>query len=367
MNANVLELQAERAGRLDRMEVPMSSANVHHSDEAGSGVTVLIVAFCSRDTIGRCLDALSLQTRPPDRVLLLENGSPVGERIERRDLPDWVDFVDGAENLGFAGGNNRLARMAGGSWLAFLNPDAFPDPTWLECLLAAARRYPGVSMFGSTQLAASEAGLLDGVGDVYHASGFAYRAGYGRPVSIRPPDGQVFGACAAAALVRRDVFEALSGFDEDFFCYNEDVDLAFRARLLGHTTVQVHDAEVAHLGYASSGRRSTFATYYGARNRIWVFVKNMPGALFWMLILPHIAITLALWIRFALIGQGRVFGKAIWDALRELPRMWRKRREVQGSRTVSVFDVARALSWNPVLLATREQDVRPMPETTFKP
>jgi N-acetylglucosaminyl-diphospho-decaprenol L-rhamnosyltransferase len=323
-------------------------------------VSVLIVGFRSRATIGRCLDALAAQTCRPAQVLLLENGSPEGERIDAADLPDWVEFVASGENLGFAGGNNKLAALASGEWLALLNPDAFAEPDWLETLADATRRYPGDAIFGSTQLAADQGDVLDGVGDVYHATGFAYRAGYGRPLSTRPGEGEVFAACAAAMLVRRDLFEALAGFDEDFFCYNEDVDFAFRARLAGFRAIQLSTATVAHLGYASSGRRSEFATYYGARNRLWVFIKNMPAPLFWLLLLPHLAVTLILWLRFALIGQGAVFGRALGDGLRMIGTVWRKRKRVQAQRTASLGRIARALSWDPRLLLTRGPDVRPV-------
>ena len=220
-------------------------------------------------------------------------------------------------------------------------------------------RYPGDAIFGSTQLAADQDDLLDGVGDVYHATGFAYRAGYGRPLATRPAEGEVFGACAAAMLVRRDLFEALGGFDEDFFCYNEDVDFAFRARLAGFRAIQLGTATVAHLGYASSGRRSEFATYYGARNRLWVFVKNMPALLFWPLLLPHLAVTAVLWLRFALIGQGAVFGRALGDALKKIGPVWGKRRVIQAQRTASLGQIAHALSWDPRLLLSRAPDVRP--------
>jgi N-acetylglucosaminyl-diphospho-decaprenol L-rhamnosyltransferase len=329
------------------------------ADTQTCDVSVLIVGYRSRATIGRCLDALAAQTCRPAQVLLLENGSPEGERIDPADLPAWVEFVSSDENLGFAGGNNRLAALASGAWLALLNPDAFAEPDWLEALMDASRRYSGDAIFGSTQLAADQGDVLDGVGDVYHASGFAYRAGYGRPLSTRPAEGEVFGACAAAMLVRRDLFEKLGGFDEDFFCYNEDVDFAFRARLAGFRAIQLRTATVAHLGYASSGRRSEFATYYGARNRLWVFIKNMPALLFWPLLLPHIAVTMILWLRFALIGQGAVFGRALGDAVTGSGRVWRKRGVIQAQRTASLGQIARALSWDPRLLLTRAPDVRP--------
>ncbi len=105
------------------------------------------------------------------------------------------------------------------------------------------------------------------------------------------PEREVFSACAAAALYRRDVFEALGGLDEDFFCYMEDVDLGFRLRLAGWGCTYVPTAVVHHVGSATSGRRSHFTTYHGHRNLVWVFFKNMPGALLWLYLPQHFSLT----------------------------------------------------------------------------
>jgi len=180
-------------------------------------VSILIVAFCNRDTIRRCLDSVSVQSVRPREVFLVENGSPEGERVSGLDIPDWVHFVENKENLGFAVANNQLAKLATSNWLALLNPDAFPHPNWIEQLFEATERFPETALFGSTQYAADCEDTLDGVGDVYHATGLAYRAGYGKPISQLPLEGEVFAPCAAAALYRRDVFEELGGFDERFF------------------------------------------------------------------------------------------------------------------------------------------------------
>ncbi|MED5547854.1 MAG: glycosyltransferase family 2 protein [Pseudomonadota bacterium] len=322
-------------------------------------ICVHIVAYRSRDTIGRCLAALEAQTVRPGEVLVLENGSPEGERVTAEDLPAWVTFIESGTNLGFAAGNNRLVEKSSGRWVVFLNPDAFARPDWIEQLAVAIERYPDIALFGSTQYSAERPDLLDGAGDVYHAAGLAYRAAYMRPVSLLPEEGEVFGPCGAAAMVRRDVFEALNGFDESFFCYNEDVDLAFRARLLGHRAIQLREAAVDHMGYASSGRRSEFATYYGVRNRTWVFLKNTPDCLLIVLLPLHVSATLAMWVSSARFGQAGVFGRAIKDAISGWRELRLSRRSVQAEAKVGSWAIARAMAWNPWRLVARSTDVRP--------
>ncbi|MCP2669691.1 glycosyltransferase family 2 protein [Maricaulaceae bacterium EIL42A08] len=324
----------------------------------GASVAVLIVAYKSRDTIGDVIASLQAQTCRPARVRVLENGSPDAERVDPSALPDWVELVESDVNLGFAAGNNALAKDVEEDWLLFLNPDAFAQPDWIEQLMAATRRYPEASMFGSTQLAHGAPGVLDGVGDVYHATGLPYRAGYG--VTMEPPaEGECFAPCGAAALYRRSLFERLGGFDEDYFCYVEDVDLAYRARLSGEICIQVREAVVSHMGYASSGRRSEFATYHGARNRLWTFFKDTPLPLLLVLGPVHLAVTVLLWGSAARFGQFTLFGKAMKDAMAGWSHLMDKRRAAQAARSVSSLELAAMMSWNPLNLITRAPHIRP--------
>ena len=320
-------------------------------------ISVLIVAYKSRATMARCLDALMAQARPPRQILVLENGSPENERLTAADIPEGVEFVHSDDNLGFAAGNNLLARRAKARWLAFLNPDAFAHPDWIEQLERAFERYPDVTSFGSTQFVADETDRLDGTGDAYHALGLAYRSGYGRKAGRELAEGEVFAACGAAACVRRDIFEGLDGFDESLFCYNEDVDLGYRARLQGERVVQLAGARVDHLGYASSGRRSEFETYHGVRNRLIVFLRDTPGWLFWCLAPGHVAVTAALWLSSLRFAQGGVFIRAVGDALKRWPQIRVQRRELMAQRRASVWQIARMMSWSPLDLFTRKQKI----------
>ncbi len=319
-------------------------------------ITVLIVAYKSVDTLAGCLDALQAQTRAPREILVLENGSPDGQRVVAADVPPGIRLIESDENLGFAGGNNLLARSARSQWLALLNPDAYPRRDWIEELEAARLAYPDVPLFGSTQFSAGKEGVLDGTGDCYHALGLAYRSGYGQRLNAIP-EGEVFAACGAAMFVRRDVFEALGGFDDRFFCYNEDVDFGYRARLHGWAVIQLAGARVDHVGYGSSGRRSEVATYYGVRNRLWVFLKNTPGWLFWVLLPGHVVITLALWASAFRFGQGRLFARAINDGWSERASILASRAEVQANRRVPAIRLARMMNWNPLDLFTRRAKV----------
>jgi GT2 family glycosyltransferase len=322
---------------------------VRRADSAGSarreGLAVVVVDWNAGPLVTRCLEALAHQTVRPETVMVVDNASAsetwrhVGPQAMR------VEMVRLAANSGFAAGTNRgIALVRDAEWIALLNPDAFPEPEWLERLLAAADAHPDHAFFASHQVMARDPSRLDGTGDAYGVSGFAWRRDRGRPAAETGlPAGEVFGPCAAAALYRRTALDEVGGLDEAFFCYFEDVDLAFRLRLAGHRCLYVPDAVVHHVGSASSGRGSDFAVYHGHRNLVWTFVKNMPGpllALYWP---HHLLLNLASLAWFTARGQGRAVWRAKWDALRGLPRVLRQRREIQQRRRVGSRELRRVM------------------------
>lgn len=315
--------------------------------ESAPTVTVCIVAYQSGPYLQPCLDALAVQAFPDFEAVVIDNDSTDGS-VDGLRLPDARFRIERmGVNLGFAAANNVAARASRAPWLATLNPDTRADPDWLGALMAATGRWPGAASFGSTQVSLDKPDELDGVGDVWHAAGLAWRARLGRPVSEVPPEGESFGPCAAAALYRRDLFIALGGFDESYFCYCEDVDMAYRLRLAGWTAVQVPDAVVRHAGSAISGRTSEFTLFHGHRNRVWTFVKNTPGAWLWALLPYHLAYDALMTYTSFRIGRGSPVLRAHWAALTGIGPVLAARRKVQKTRKASLGQLARAMAWAP--------------------
>jgi len=309
-------------------------------------VTVIILNWNGEQFIGRCLSAVLAQTVIPNEIILVDNASSDASLDIVRRFSS-VHVLPLSKNLGFAGGNNVAIKAAAGDseWIALLNPDAFPDPGWLEALLAVAHDHPAFDVFGSRLVKATDPALLDGVGDAYHVSGCVWRMGHGALVSSFSEQGrEIFSPCAAAALYRRSVLLEVGGFDEDFFCYVEDVDLGFRLRLAGHKAMYVRDAVAHHIGSATTGgQHSDFAVYHGHRNLVWTFVKDVPGILFWLLLPLHVMMNLATILYFSLKGRSRVILRAKRDALLGLPKMWRKREVIQSTRIATVCEIWRLL------------------------
>ncbi len=299
------------------------------------GTAVAIVNYNGGANLRACLRAICAQSVAPERILVFDNASQDGscDGIARR-FPN-VEVRHFPRNRGFAAACNAAMRESHGCrWVAVLNSDAIPARRWLARLTAAAERLPRCAAVSSQMLSANDPSRLDGAGDVYHVSGAAWRAGHGQlavnyPRAAQTRPREVFSACAAAALYRRDAVLDVGGFDESFFCYFEDVDLSYRLRLHGHRVWHVPRAVVRHVGSASTGVRSDFAVYHGHRNLVWTFFRNTPAKLFWRCLPQHLAWNLATILWFALQGRATVIVRSKWDAVRGLPRILCERGRLQ--------------------------------------
>ena len=308
--------------------------------------TIAIVNYNSQDILVDCLNNLANQTFKDFEIQIIDNNSHNFNIQNICKISPNIFIIHNKQNIGFAAANNQaLDILKNSKYLVLLNPDAFPEPYWLESLVEAKNRYPEYTIYGSRLLSVKNPDALDGDGDIYHISGLAWRD---RKVkndlgSYRQPF-EIFSACAAAAMYRVDAIKEVGGFDDDFFCYMEDVDLGFRMRLAGHKCLLVPEAVASHVGSATSGgQNSDFAVYHGHRNLVWTYIKNMPGILFWFFLPLHVALNLVTICWFSLRGKGRVILRAKLDALRGLPKMWRKRKMIQGQRIASNADILRAM------------------------
>lgn len=310
-------------------------------------ISIVIVTWNSVNHLPRCLDCLKKQTYKNFEVIIVDNGSvdSTFDVLEKQnhDLHIILKRLD--LNLGFAAANNIGARLASGKWLALLNADAFPEPDWLEKFLYAAEQNPEYNFFSSRQIQFNAPHLLDGAGDIYHISGLAWRRYYNyKEEQYGKKAEQVFSACAAAALYLREDFLKVKGFDEDYFSYFEDVDLSFRLRLAGGRCLYVPDATIHHVGSASTGKTSDFVIYHGHRNLVWTYFKNMPLLLLLIYLPLHILMNIFFVTSFTCKGKGKAIVAAKLDAIRGLPRILKKRKEIQKSKVVSSSDIYSTMS-----------------------
>ena len=290
-------------------------------------ISVVILNFNGKRYLDKCLSALASQTCRDFEVIVVDNGSTDGSAEHlRADFP-WAKTIRSEENLGFAGGTNKGIRSASGDYILTLNNDTWVDIQFIEHIIKPMFE-KDVGMCASRMLFPD--GRINSTGICVSRSGAAWDRGmFERAEGQYDQEEEVFGPCAGAALYRKAMLEEIGLFDEDFFLYMEDVDLAFRGRLAGWKCIYVPEAVVYHHHGGTAGFGSDLSVYYGNRNVIWYAIKDFPTRLL-ITSLPFIlARNVAVIPYYALRGQGRVILKSKLDALLGIPKMLGKRQIVQ--------------------------------------
>ncbi len=246
-------------------------------------VSVVVVNYNGRAHLERCLPVLAAQTYRDLEVIVVDNASTDGSA-------EWVAahfprvcLVRAPTNLGFAGGNNLGIRAARGTFIATLNNDTEVEPDYVERFVAPMRD-PNVGSCAALMLEFDRRERIDSAGIRIDRAGFAWNRLAGQPAESITRGQEVWGACAGAALYRRAMLDEIGLFDEGYFGFYEDVDLAWRARRAGWKCILVPSARVYHIHGGSFRRGSYYKMYLLARNRWWTILKNYPRpALFWNL------------------------------------------------------------------------------------
>ena len=315
-------------------------------------VSAIVVNWNGGDLLQQALGSLFAQTWPALEVILVDNGSIDGspERAERC-FGDRLRVIRNLKNDGFAAGNNAGFAAARGEWLFLLNSDAVCPPEVIAELMAFAAGKPDVGQLACRVVQADKPNFYDSAGLLLYPDGIARPRGwqekdqgqYDRAEEVLAPHG-----CACA--LRKAMLDQIGTFDEDFFCYFEDLDLGVRGQLAGWKCWYVPTSAVRHKKSSTAGNYSVFKAYHVERNRLYCLWKWMPR--FLIFVSPLFTLN-----RYALQGyaahtrQGlsadfvkeyslaRLFLLLIQAriaALYRLPRMLAKRRQIRNMRTISV-------------------------------
>lgn len=300
-------------------------------------LAILIINYRTADATRRCIERLVPELDAGCVVHLLDNASGAAEVAVLKEIIGTraqYSLTTSEQNLGFAGGMNRLIALAledaRVDEILLLNSDTLPAPGFIAAMRRRIDRTAQTEMVAARLL--RENGDVDSLGITLYRSTLASNRMREEEILLGPTGG--------CALLTRRLLEDLRAshgewFDESFFCYAEDTDLVLRARWLGYRTAYAADAVVQHAGSLSSGGpENDFVLYHGIRNSLWWLVKDAPTrwivrSLPWFILL-HCGICL----RHLRRGRVRVLWRLYRDALRGWPAMLRKRRTIKSTRRV---------------------------------
>ena len=248
-------------------------------------VTIIIPNYNGLQFMEPCMKALDAQNCRDFEVLVVDNGSTDGsvEWLKEHDIP--TIFL--ADNTGFTGAVNVGIQAAKTPYVILLNNDTEAEPEYVGALLQAIEQSPRIFSVSPKMVQMYHRELMDDAGDMYSIMGWAYQRGVGQEVERYNKPCHIFSACAGAAIYRREVFEEIGYFDEMHFCYLEDIDVGYRAKIAGYYNRYCPQAVVYHVGSGTSGSKyNSFKVKLAARNNVYLNYKNMPAPQLFINALP---------------------------------------------------------------------------------
>ncbi len=302
-------------------------------------ISIVIPNWNGKHFLADCLDSIRKQTHKSIETIIIDNGSHDGSvEFLKTNYPE-VKLITYEVNTGFAPAVNAGIKAATGHYIALLNNDTIIEPLWVEELVKGLDEHPEVGSVGCKMLAYDDQTILDGVGDGYRRGGLPGRIGHREKDEGRfDKQRYILGACGGAAMYRRELFDNVGYFDDDYFAYLEDVDLGLRAQSAGYKCLYIPTAIVYHLGCGTTGSGySPMVVKLSSQNNFNTIVKNIPMPLL-LKFLPHILYWQTFYLAVVTIRGGQLIPWLIGTgkAIGMLPKMLKKRAEINRKRKTSL-------------------------------
>lgn len=308
-------------------------------------LAILILNHATPDATMACMCALLDDCSFHGTIRVLDNGSPGDDATRLAEFasryPGRIRFQPSLKNLGFAGGMNLLIAQAledpSIDQVLLLNSDTLPQSGFIAAMQSKLDPATCTDMVAARMI--REDGAVDSLGITLYRSTLASNR--------KQEDEILLGPSGGCALLTRRLLEDLHTthgeyFDDSFFCYAEDTDLAIRARWLGYRAAYAADAVVHHAGSLSSGGpENDFVLYHGIRNSLWWLVKDAPGGWFLRSLPWFVALHTGIWLRHLRRGRARVLWRLYRDAIKGMSAMRCKRKVIRKTRRVPASDFTR--------------------------
>ena len=249
-------------------------------------------------------------------VIIVDNGSTdkSKEYIKGNDFNFPVILIENTENLGFSPAVNQGIMKAKYEYIFSLNNDTQVKKGSIKALIDLISSRPEIFSVQAKMLQYNNKELIDDVGDEYNLLAWTKKTGENHNSNEYSEVKEIFSACAGASMYRKSLLTEVGMFDDNYFAYMEDVDLAIRSRINGYTNLLCPDAIVYHIGSATSGsRHNDFKVRLAARNNVWTVYKNQPIP---MKIVNFIFLFLGFLIKYLFFVK-KGFGKTYLAGIRE--------------------------------------------------
>jgi GT2 family glycosyltransferase len=308
-------------------------------------ISIVIPTWNGQHFLENCLLSLSRQTFKNFEIIIIDNGSEDNTiKFLKENYPE-IKLVALEKNLGFCSAINKGIKEARGAYIFLLNNDTEMEKDCLSVLNDVLDQNKEVYFCAAKMLFYDNREIINDAGDIFSIYGIAHQRGKGEVDSGQYNKNEfIFGACAGAAIYRKELFLKVGLFDEDFFAYLEDIDFSFRAQLQGYKCLYVPQAIVYHIDGGTSKKINNFSRFYTLRNSLFVITKNFPLSL----ILCYLPFLLLGQIRNLFVGIKHRSLKTIFNVYKDyflkLPIFLKKRKNNLKNRKVPILYLKKILS-----------------------
>lgn len=285
-------------------------------------VSVIIPNYNGSKFIEVCIDSLLKQTYSNFEIIVVDNASQDNSCKLIKEKYHQIKVIELEKNYGFSKAVNIGIRSANSKYVVLLNNDTELDKCWLAELISLMENDYKIFSCCSKMLMYDRRNIIDDAGDFYTILGWTIKRGLGQNNKYHTKSSKVFSSCGGAAIYRKELFDKIGYFDENFFAYLEDVDVSYRANINGYKNWYCSRAIVYHIGSATSGSKyNKFKVRFSARNNVYVIHKNMPMAQI-VLNLPFLFLgNLIKTLFFTLKGYGNDYVEGLIDGIKTLKKI----------------------------------------------
>lgn len=241
-------------------------------------VSVITPNYNGEKFLDKYFKSLEQDSEYIGEVIIVDNGSDDSslDYIKNNTFSFPVVVIENSKNLGFAPAVNQGILKSKYDYVFSLNNDTELKKGSIKAMLDLIGDEDVFSL-QAKMLQAHNRELVDDAGDEYNLLGWTKKSGENQSSDKYVKVSEIFSSCAGAALYKKSVFDEIGLFDDEFFAYMEDVDLAIRSQIYGYKNLLCPDAVVYHIGSATTGSRyNEFKVKIAARNNVWTVYKNLP-------------------------------------------------------------------------------------------
>lgn len=307
-------------------------------------VSIIVVNYNGKRHLRECFNSLQNQSYPRDRfeVILVDNASTDGSVEYIRESFPWVRILQLDKNYGFCRPNNEGVKIARGEYVVLLNNDTVVTEGWLSELVKGVLADDEVICCASKMLYYDRKDLINTAGGKITIIGGGFYRGYGDKDGPKYDKFEYTGfGCGAGVLVKKDFFQNIGGFDEDYFASCEEHDLGWKSWLYGYKVLYVPTAVMYHKESATFGTKSSFQptkVYLITRNRLYNLAKNLQARNVMKALFISFAFNLYRSIKYMVQGNFasvNSIAKAYVDFMKNFKKVLAKRKIAQKNRKLS--------------------------------